>query len=316
MFTIKLQNSLEEWKPLVKIGNYGKHPRYGEIIFTPKMLDEFVINFESNVLGKELSFNYNHNGESRAALWVMQLRKVKDAEGKTIALEYLPKYTKTGKELIDGEEFKYVSLEFAEKYQDKGAVLFGGACTNNPFLTGEGLTLLEDKNIKAKEEKDNMDMAEITKKLEAITAENANLKAEMELQKKLSVDNEAVKKLQADVAEKDRRLLESQMSILKYQLEAEKAKWRADGIPGGMIEAAEKRCLEASNKIIKLENSPEEITLLSYTNELFSKLPTQARVPMKSVTAEETKKLENTEENTYETGKQAADRYNKENKLV
>lgn len=130
------------WKQLLKKGIWGKHPSYGDIVFSPQNLDEIHDNIKNNTIGRAISFNYNHHGKSMALSTILDVRKVLDASGQTEKLEYLPEYTPTGYKLVKGGEYKYGSVEYQENFKDKGMAITNVAATNDPFLTGDGITQL------------------------------------------------------------------------------------------------------------------------------------------------------------------------------
>ena len=156
------------WRQLLVRGEWGKHPRYGTIRFTSQNLNEIYENIKNNSIGRQLSFNYNHNGQSPAASTIVDVKKVLDSNGETEKLEYLPEYTPTGYKLIRGKEYKYGSIEYEDDYQGKGMALTNAAATNDPFLTGDGITQL---SCSSEPEKKHRPLDEIVKNLQDIDGE-------------------------------------------------------------------------------------------------------------------------------------------------
>ncbi len=153
------------WRQLLVRGEWGKHPRYGTIRFTSQNLNEIYDNIKNNSIGRQLSFNYNHNGQSPAASTIVDVKKVLDSNGETEKLEYLPEYTPTGYKLIRGKEYKYGSIEYEDDYHGKGMAITNAAATNDPFLTGDGITQLSCSPSK---EKKHRPFNEIVKNLQDI----------------------------------------------------------------------------------------------------------------------------------------------------
>jgi phage I-like protein len=130
------------WRQLLVRGEWGKHPRYGTIRFTSQNLNEIYENIKNNTIGRQLSFNYDHDGKSPAVSTIIDVKKILNSNGEIEKLEYLPEYTPTGYKLIRGKEYKYGSIEYEDDYNGKGMALTNAAATNDPFLTGEGITQL------------------------------------------------------------------------------------------------------------------------------------------------------------------------------
>lgn len=150
--SLNLQQS-NEWVQVFRAGDWTNS--YKNFKVSPSELDQFVSNFDKNVLeteNGEVQFNYSHNSHERAAGWITNLRRNGDT------LEALVRWTKSGQEAIEGEEFKYVSAELAFVYKDEetGAetknVLTGAALTNIPFVRGmKAVALSDDNESKPKE---------------------------------------------------------------------------------------------------------------------------------------------------------------------
>lgn len=153
------------WRQLLRRGEWGKHPKYGTIRFTSQNLNEIYENIKNNSIGRQLSFNYNHNGQSPAVSTIVDVKKVLDSNGETEKLEYLPEYTPTGYKLIRGKEYKYGSIEYEDDYEGKGMALTNAAATNDPFLTGDGITQL---SCSSEPEKNHRPLDEIVKNLQDI----------------------------------------------------------------------------------------------------------------------------------------------------
>ena len=117
-----------------------KHPRYGEITFSPKDAEEMVHNFTANVLGRDVAWNYDHGEDgakgNKAAGWVRKL-DVRD-DGLYVGVEPT---VEAMHEISDGA-WKYSSIERRREWENPETlevhknVLVGGAFTNTPFMYG------------------------------------------------------------------------------------------------------------------------------------------------------------------------------------
>ncbi len=273
----EIKKHLEEFKPvpgnwtqLLTAGYHGKHPRYGKIEYTSENLDTIHDNIKNNTIGRKISFNYNHYEKSMAISTLEDVRKVLNEKGKTIKLEYLPFYTPTGYKLVNGNEYKYGSVEVADNYEDNfgnrhGMTLLNAGATNDPFLIDEAMTKLEN----TKEEKIGMDKDE----KEKLEKEQAEKEAKIA---KLEADLAEAKKLDAD---RVIRLEQSETNRLTSDIKAWKLEKMSMGIPVNMISMGEKRILESKNQVVKLSNTVEpSVNLMKIYDEIFSLYPNEKRV--------------------------------------
>jgi len=179
---------------MLRVGTF-KHKKYGDLEITAEMLETMVENFENDVVGREVSFDWNHKAEN-ASGW---LRGLKVADGVLIGTAEL---TDKGKESIQKKEYGYFSIEYSDDYEDPetsekyGPTILGGALTNRPFMTK--LKKIEfsaedsEDAIYRYEEEKNMDKDKVVRepapkdepKLEEIQEENKRLKAELDEMKK------------------------------------------------------------------------------------------------------------------------------------
>ena len=122
------------WIEVFREGEWN-HPKWGIIKGTKKLFNDFISNWKSNVLGREIALDKTHNPEEGATGWIKDMKIVGDR------LKALVEWTPWGIELIEQKGFKYFSPEYRDSYTDKESgkehknVLFGGALTNRPFLT-------------------------------------------------------------------------------------------------------------------------------------------------------------------------------------
>jgi hypothetical protein len=118
---------------MLRVGTF-KHKAYGELKITAEMLEAMVKNFNDEVIGREVSFDWNHKAEE-ASGWLKDL-KVED--GKLIGTTEL---TDKGIGSISAKEYGYFSIEYSDNYVDAetgdeyGPTILGGALTNRPFMT-------------------------------------------------------------------------------------------------------------------------------------------------------------------------------------
>ena len=137
--------------PLLPEGSF-EHPWYGELKWTPEVLQQTAENFQSGVLGISPCLNFDHcaTGETRAAGWIEDVYHVPG-----VGLEAKVKLNRAGREAIGGREYRYISAEFAKDLTRADGrsyrnVIVGAALTNTPFhdsmrgvfsKNGEGATV-------------------------------------------------------------------------------------------------------------------------------------------------------------------------------
>lgn len=140
----------------IEILREGKfaHWLYGDLDFNKKYFLKVIENFLNDTVQREVSFDSTHKPWEGATSWVKKLgikrRKFRDNKIKHV-LTAVSKLTKWGKELLEGERFKYFSSEVDHDYEDAetqqtfGPTLLGGGLTNRPFITGmQAAQLSED----------------------------------------------------------------------------------------------------------------------------------------------------------------------------
>lgn len=106
----------QEWIPfLPKPGKYA-HSVYGDLNLTPDKYDRILANFNANVYKQDIPINVEHDSRAAGAVgWVKPGGMRLAADG---SLEVKPDWNDTGRALIDGDRFRYVSAEFANRWQD------------------------------------------------------------------------------------------------------------------------------------------------------------------------------------------------------
>jgi hypothetical protein len=124
------------WLHAMPVGTCN-HPVYGELSFTPERLARFADNVKNKVRRIDLDIDYDHKQDSakgnKAAGWV------KDADLKDDGLWIGVQFTDTAKSEIEAGEWKYLSPEFKDEWEDEHGnvhkdVLFGAGLTNRPYL--------------------------------------------------------------------------------------------------------------------------------------------------------------------------------------
>lgn len=118
------------------------HPWYGELKFTEKMFDDFVISFEARIEAKGrnkednvLPINEGHNKGGKAFGWIGGLERREDALWATEV-----EWTELGIEALQKKFYKYVSAEWWFEYEDlktgqkSSNVLTGAGLTNIPYM--------------------------------------------------------------------------------------------------------------------------------------------------------------------------------------
>ena len=127
---------IQSWITPVRAGKFFD-PRYEWFDITLENLQQMETNFKANVVGLMLPVNFAHAYDSPAVAWHKDLR----VEGSR--LRALVEWTPTGIAAIKNNEFKYLSAEYDENYQDnetgtnQGCVYLGAALTNNPVIRNQ-----------------------------------------------------------------------------------------------------------------------------------------------------------------------------------
>jgi len=101
---IKVGNEDRLLVPMLKRGKY-RHPE-GILVFNDDVFDNFIRNFKQNVVGNDISIDARHRPELGALGWLEDIYKEGDF------LYGIARPTKSGKEVVEGELYKYASVEF------------------------------------------------------------------------------------------------------------------------------------------------------------------------------------------------------------
>lgn len=155
----------ETWTDLLPARKYSYCGR--EIDVTKESCLQAIINFNSGLVTggakKDLPYDFNHEGYGKASGWIEALRFNEEKQ----MLQAKVKWSKAGKDAIEGDEYRYSSCEFTMSlyieedssdgevdYIDKGMAVFGAALTNRPFVKDmNNVKLSEEKNLVATDEK-------------------------------------------------------------------------------------------------------------------------------------------------------------------
>lgn len=190
----------------------GFHMSYGEVEITQEDLISFKNNFDNNVVGVDISIDFDHETRE-AAGWLRHVFLNEDGTVLYGSIRWTPK----GALALSNREFRYFSPEFNRNYihphtrEEYGPTLTGGGLVNRPFLKMEAIVSLKNKNnggpkvdtiklsdheakvgklekeisdLKLSENVQKTKMAELTDKNTQLSDEIATLKANAEKAKK------------------------------------------------------------------------------------------------------------------------------------
>lgn len=136
--------SVTTWVTVLKTGKYWD-PRYEWFDITTDMLSAMVLSFKSNATRLEVPLKFGHYGPDNAAGWFKEL----SVDGNR--LRALVEWTPPGITSVRNKEFKYISAEYDENFQDNitgtniGCVFEGGALTNKPVIRDQEPLMLSQK---------------------------------------------------------------------------------------------------------------------------------------------------------------------------
>ncbi len=237
---------------MLRVGEF-KHKMYGDLDITDEMLDSMVENFDNGIIGREVSFDWNHEAKA-ASGWLKELR-VED--GILIGTAEL---TTEGKESIINKKYGYFSVEYSDDYEDSesgdkfGPTVLGGALTNRPFISklkkiefsldgDEEISIYrlktkEETNMKKKVKRDPVKKTgdeEVT--LESLKEENAKLQEEKdELLEFKKTEEKRLKELEESQQPEDKKL---SAFILQQKKQMTELRKEIDGLKGANKELKE-----------------------------------------------------------------------------
>ena len=122
---------------ILRTGSFT-HEIFGEIDVTEDMFKSFRENFKKKIKKVELAVDYSHFSLQKASGWITDVILKENNTELWIRSEWTP----AGRQGILDKEFKYMSADFSENYQDNetgkkfGPTLNGAALTNRPFIKG------------------------------------------------------------------------------------------------------------------------------------------------------------------------------------
>lgn len=221
-YVIELANTVE-----------GFHVNFGEVSITKKDLISFKNNFDNNVVGVDISIDFDHETRE-AAGWVKEVFLSVDGETLLGVIKWTPK----GAVSLTDREFRYLSPEFHPNWvhphtgKAHGPTLLGAALVNRPFLKMDAIVGLNTGKNKGVPIMDTITLADHNKKVvdmqeqinTLVLSEGTAVKTAKTLQEKvvtLSEENKGLKDT-AEKKEKDDKhnLLFSEGKINKAQLTA------------------------------------------------------------------------------------------------
>jgi hypothetical protein len=153
-----------QWVHALPLGGPYKHPKYGDLNFTPERIMRFVQNVKNKVRGIDPDVDYDHKMDPAkgniAAGWV------RDADARSDGLWLLVDWTKKAIQSLRDREYRYFSAEFLDEWEDSQGnkfedVVLGGGLTNRPFM--KNLVPVNLNEITASNQEDVMDRAEIAR---------------------------------------------------------------------------------------------------------------------------------------------------------
>lgn len=267
--------------------------RYGEINVTDNLVKQMQDNF-----GKFPAYKVPVKlGHEQGAL---SPGEVVSVQAKPEGLEITMNVDKDTSDAIFKKQYRYMSAEFDENYQDKttgkdvGAVLLGAALVNqpaNPYMAP--LVLADDFNPKKRSNKNNMNeidelkkqLSDATKELEELKAKKAEEqeKANKEVQKKLDDEIAKSEQMQKELANLRAEKEKAENDKNEAEVKAFCDKWTSKGVPPVVMDAVRPLLLSKTSRIIKLsDDTKDDVPSMKFFDDLFEKMP---KVEMKQQSA-------------------------------
>lgn len=268
---------------LLPVGHFYDK-RYGEVWINDEKINQIVQNF-GKYPAYEVPVKIGHDDGAKSP------GKVIAVQAKDEGLEITMIVDKETSEAITKEQYRYMSAEFDENYQDKesgksvGAVLLGAALVNqpaNPYM--EPLKFVDDINPNQGGNNDMSEIEELRKQLSDVQAELKTARDEAEANAKKFADIEATNK--ELIAEKER----AEAARNEAEVKAFCDKWSGQGIPPAVIEKVKPVLLGQNSRVIKLSDSDkDDVPSLKFFDDLFAGLP---KMPMKQISGTDTPEIE------------------------
>jgi phage I-like protein len=177
---------------VLRTGRFN-HPKYGEFEITEQTLAEMKENFDNDVRGVDIAFDYFHESDKEASGWPTELYLSDDGA----ALWAKVDWTSEARKKLAEREIRYFSPDFAFEWEDPESgvsyknVLFGGGLTNRPFVKDMAAI------VAAENEREQMTLKEIQEKLTKLAEENTELRTKILKLEEMS-DDEAGDEIKPD----------------------------------------------------------------------------------------------------------------------
>lgn len=200
---------------VLRVGKFN-HPQYGFFEITPKTLSEMKNNFDAQIRGVDICFDYYHASDEDASAWVRSLELREDGTELWAEVDW----TVRARQKLAERELRYFSPDFAFQWQDPETgishanVLFGGGLTNRPFVK-------EMAAIVADEKHKGLEMTELEKAQQALKESEAKV---IKLSEDLGAAEKKMADMQPAVSEVDalkKQVAELQAALAKAQQDNE-----------------------------------------------------------------------------------------------
>ena len=271
---------------LLPVGHFYDK-RYGEVNITKDKIKQIVANF-GKVPAYEVPVKIGHDNGALSPGKVIGVQAKRDGLEITMVVD-----AETAK-AINEKQYRYMSAEFDENYQNKetgefvGAVLLGAALVNqpaNPYM--EPIILVDDiQPVQKKEGSTNMndELENMRKQLAEAQAQLKTANEALEASTKKFADLEAQNKSLLDDKER------AEAAKIEADVKAFSDKWTAAGIPPAVIEQVKPVLLAKTSRVIKLsDNDKDDKPTLKFFDDLFSGLP---KMPMQQISSNDTPAVE------------------------
>ena len=283
---------------LLPVGNFYDK-RYGKVNITPQVIQQIEHNFGS-VPSYEVPVKIGHGDGAKSPGKVLAVQ-AKD-NGLEVSFSVDPDTAKA----INDKQYRYMSAEIDENYQNKttgefvGPVLKGAALVNQPGIPNMSpLVFADDVDTQTQETQDSKQETQDTNKgdvqtmneLEEARKQLADAQAQL---KTLQEEKEAGDKKFADLEAQNKALLEERERSENERNEAEvktfSDKWTAQGIPPAVIDQVKPLLLGKNSRTLKFsDNEKDDKPTLKFFDDLFGALP---KMPMTQVSENNSQTLE------------------------